>query len=254
MKIYPVYNNTTQPYRKISFGTSGRYYTDKNGDEFGTNSWLFREDIDWRRLSKYSKNHFHNKNRVNIIQFASSDGSEAYTQIISLLENYPEKDAEKFFPIKAYDIDEEIINAAKSGLINTCLADRMNIQMNTDDYTRYFAETQEKLFIKDNINLQSQKTLKVKNILKSRVQFERADMYNILANLNDDSDTILMCRNVLGYFENDRVEKFVKIVANKLKTGSLFVIGDHDTKNSFIDRFLKENNFMRVIKHVYQKL
>ena len=239
---------------KISFGTTGRYYKNECGDEFGTNSWLFRDDIDWKRLARYEKNHFGNKNRVNIIQFASSDGYEAYTKIISLLENYPQKKADKFFPIKAYDIDEEIVNAARSGYINTCLADRINLQVNSEDYSKYFSDTDEILNIKEDIKLQNQKTLKATNYLKNRVRFERADMHLVLANLTDNSDTILMCRNVLGYFDNDRIEKFVKIVSNKLKQGSLFIIGEHDTSNSFIDRYLKENNFRRVFEHVYQRL
>mgnify|MGYP000579455950 FL=1 len=79
-------------------------------------------------------------------------------------------------------------------------------------------------------------------------------MYNILAELNDNSDTILLCRNILGYFEDDKVEKFVKIVSNKLKQGSMFIIGQHDTSNSFIDRYLLENKFMKIFEHVYQKL
>ena len=254
MKIYSNSVCVQSKVPTIAFGTTGRYHKCPNGDEFGTNSWFFRDDMDWKRLARFEKQHFYNKNRVNIIQFASSDGSEAYTQIIALLENLPLKNAEKFFPIKAYDIDEEIVNAANSGKINTCLADRMNLQIHSDDYTKYFTETSEQLNIRDDIKLQNSKTLKVSNILRNRVHFERADMYNILAGMNDNSDTILMCRNVLGYFENDRVEQFVKIVANKLKTGSLFIIGEHDTKNSFIDKYLKENNFMQVFKHIYQKL
>ena len=105
MKIQTI--NYQQYPNKFSFGSCARFYTTTNGDEFGTNSWFFRDDIEWKRLAKYEKNHFCNINRVNIIQFASSDGSEAYTQIISLLENYPNKNSDKFFPIKAYDIDEE---------------------------------------------------------------------------------------------------------------------------------------------------
>ena len=58
----------------------------------------------------------------------------------------------------------------------------------------------------------------------------------------------------LGYFEDDKVEKFVKIVSNKLKQGSMFIIGQHDTSNSFIDRYLLENKFMKIFEHVYQKL
>lgn len=253
MKIQPIINYQ-QCHNKFTFGSCARFYTTSNGDEFGTNSWLFRDDIDWKRLAKYEKNHFADKNRVNIIQFASSDGSEAYTQIISLLENYPNKNSEKFFPIKAYDIDEEIVNAARSGLLNTNMVDRINLQINSDDYSKYFTNTNEILNIKNDLNLQSKKTLKATNLLKNRVHFERADMYNILAELNDNSDTILLCRNILGYFENDKVEKFVKIVSNKLKQGSMFIIGQHDTSNSFIDRYLLENKFMKIFEHVYQKL
>lgn len=253
MKIPQIINNQ-QYYIKFSFGSCARYYKTSNGNEFGTNSWLFRDDIDWKRLAKYEKNHFADINRVNIIQFASSDGSEAYTQIISLLENYPNKNSEKFFPIKAYDIDEEIVNAARSGLINTSMVDRMSLQINSEDYSKYFTDTNKILNIKDDITLQNKKTLQATNLLKNRVHFERADMYNILAELNDNSDTILLCRNILGYFEDGKVEKFIKIVANKLKQGSLFIIGQHDTSNTFIDRHLLENQFIKIFEHVYQKL
>ena len=61
-------------------------------------------------------------------------------------------------------------------------------------------------------------------------------------------------RNILGYFEDNKVEKFIKIVANKLKQGSLFIIGEYDTSNTFIDRHLLENKFIKVFEHVYQKL
>ena len=253
MKIQQITNYQQYP-NKFSFGSCARFYKTSNGDEIGTNSWLFRDDVDWKRLAKYEKNHFADKNRVNIIQFASSDGSEAYTQIISLLENSPNTNPNKFFPIKAYDIDEEIVNAARSGLLNTSMVDRINLQINSDDYSKYFTDTNEILNIKNDLNLKSKKTLKATNLLKNKVHFERADMYNILAELNDNSDTILLCRNILGYFEDNKVEKFIKIVANKLKQGSLFIIGEYDTSNTFIDRLLLENKFMKVFEHVYQKL
>lgn len=253
MKIQQITNYQQYP-NKFSFGSCARFYKTSNGDEIGTNSWLFRDDVDWKRLAKYEKNHFADKNRVNIIQFASSDDSEAYTQIISLLENSPNTNPNKFFPIKAYDIDEEIVNAARSGLLNTSMVDRINLQINSDDYSKYFTDTNEILNIKNDLNLKSKKTLKATNLLKNKVHFERADMYNILAELNDNSDTILLCRNILGYFEDNKVEKFIKIVANKLKQGSLFIIGEYDTSNTFIDRLLLENKFMKVFEHVYQKL
>lgn len=262
MKIYaysPVNNycsknNMKINSEKIAFGSTARRYVTENGDEFGTNSWLFRDDLDWTRLVKYENKHFKNADRVNVIILASSDGSESYSKVISLAENLSEDDAEKFYPVKGYDIDKEMVRASGSGLLNTSMHDRMMLQIYSDDYEKYFRETNEKLVIKDDVQFQNQKTLKATNYLKSKVRFNRADMYDVLHSLDDNSNTVLMCRNVLGYFENDKVEKFVKIVSNKLKSESLFIIGDHDIKNTFIDRFLKENGFEKVIKNVYKRV
>ncbi len=44
----------------------------------------FRIDLDWADFAKLEIENFKHKDKVNIIQFASSDGSEAYTQIIVL--------------------------------------------------------------------------------------------------------------------------------------------------------------------------
>lgn len=246
--------NTAHSRNSVSFGTTYRNYINEKGEEFNTNSWLFRDDLDWKRLVKYENNHFKNLNRVNVVVLASSDGSEEYSKVMSLSENLPEQDAEKFFPIKGYDIDYEMTRASNSGLLNTSLHDRMLLQIYCDDYEKYFKETQEKLIIKGDTPLQKQKTLKATNFIKDKVRFERADMYNVLNNLDDNSNTILMCRNVLGYFEDDKIEKFIKIVSNKLKQESLFIIGEHDTKCSFISRYLNENGFAKVMEHVYKRI
>ena len=185
MKITPFISNNniySQKSEKNSpaFGTTHRYYKNANG-EFGTNTWPFRDDIDWKALSEYEKKHFKNTQKVNLVQFASSDGSEAYTQIISLIENNPSADDKKFFPIKAFDIDPEVVKAAQSRLLNTMTFDRVSLQMNTENYDKYFKETGKKLDIKDDIKFDSVKTLEVSKILTDKVVFENADMYKSLA-------------------------------------------------------------------------
>lgn len=235
-----------------SFGCAHRQYLSKNGDFMATNSWMFRDDVDWKRLASYEKWHFIDKKKVNIINIACADGSEAYTKIITLKERMGD-DAQKFLPIKAYDIDDEILNAANSGLLNTSQHDRLELQINTENYEDYFGETSEKLIIQGDTELKDKKTMKVKNSLKSAVRFEKADMYDVVKNINDDSNTILMCRNVLGYFEENKVESFVKLVSNRLKEGSLFIIGEHDTKNSQIVTYLGKNGFTKVMENVYKK-
>ena len=248
-----IYNRNTQP-KSLAFGTTHRYYKTSDGYELGTNTWPFRDDIEWSKLAKYEKRHFKDKDKVNMVQFASSDGSEGYTQIISLIENNPAPDDKKFFPIKAFDIDPEVIKAAKSKLLNTMTFDRVSLQMNTENYDTYFEETGKKLDIKDDIHFESIKTLKVADILTEKVVFENADMYKILAKMEDNSNTILMCRNILGYFDENKIEEFIKMVGQKLKKDSLFLIGEHDTRISFIERYLGENGFTKVMKHVFKKI
>ena len=102
--------------------------------------------------------------------------------------------------------------------------------------------------------LESIKTLKVADILTEKVVFENADMYKILAKMEDNSNTILMCRNILGYFDENKIEEFIKMVGQKLKKDSLFLIGEHDTRISFIERYLGENGFTKVMKHVFKKI
>ena len=63
-----------------------------------------------------------------------------------------------------------------------------------------------------------------------------------------------MCRNILGYFLNDKMEFFVKLASDFLKKGSLFIIGDYDKQYMNIDELIKKYNFENVFKNVYKKL
>ncbi len=239
-----------------AFRSTGRFYDSPEGDSFGCNSWLFRDDLNWKSTAKYEAELFKDRDKVNIEMYACSDGSEGYTKIISLYEHFGDKkkEAEKFFPIKAYDIDEEILKAARSGYINTCLADRMNIQMACENCEDYFESTDKSLEISDDVRLQAVKTLRAKEKLTDNINFMNGDMFKKITELNDDSNTILMCRNILGYFLNNKIEEFVKLVSQALKSKSLFEIGDHDTRFFDIKSCIERYGFREVMKNVYKKL
>lgn len=236
-----------------AFCANGRDYQDAFGESFACNTWMFRNDVNWRKLTEYEIDHFKNKDKVNVVMFAASDGSEAYTKIISLLEENRDS-AEKFFPIKAYDIDNEILKAAQSGLIRTIKSDRMELQMHCDDYEDYFEKTDEKLEIANDVQFDSAKIMRAKENLTSRVEFKYGDMFKKIKEINDNSNTVLMCRNILGYFLNDKIEYFVKLASEYLKSGSLFAIGDHDSSLCNIKDLMEKYNFKRVMKNVYQKV
>ena len=80
-------------------------------------------------------------------------------------------------------------------------------------------------------------------------------MYKVLDELEDNFDTILMCRNILGYFDITRARYFIDIVAQKLKPGSLFVIGgfDCDTHKT-LDQYIESKNFVEILPYIYQKI
>lgn len=254
MKINSINNN-------LSFGSTNRRYIAKDGEEYGCNSWLFRGDMDWDRLAKYQISHFKDKEKVNTIMFAASDGSEAYTDIISLHES-PQKNKgiKKFFPIQAYDIDEEILKAANSGYINTNLNDRVMIQMNTFDYNKYFdfSKTDKKLNIPNDYRVpcdaRTLEATKAKEILTKNVKFNFGDMFKKILEINDNSNTMLFCRNILGYFEDNKIEEFIKLAQQKLKTESLFAIGNHDSVLFNIKECMEEHGFKEVFKNLFKRV
>ena len=241
----------------FSFKSTARHYQNNLGDEFGCNSWMFRNDVDWKNLTKIEEENFKNKNKVNIVMFASSDGSEAYSKIISLYEHFgienPEE-AEKFFPIQAYDVDKEILDSAKSGFIKTSMMDRMELQMHSENYEDYFEKTKEELKLNNDIPLQREKTLKAKNKLTKNVNFEYGDMFQKVTEIKDNSDTILMCRNILGYFVSDKIEKFIQKASMALKKDSLFIVGDHDSRLFDIHSCMRKYGFRELIHNVYKKI
>ena len=237
----------------ITFQSTGRRYKNSSGENFGCFTTLFRSDLDWEKLAKYEVEHFKNKDKVNIVMFAASDGSEAYSKIISLFES-AKNCVKKFFPIKAFDIDDEILNAAKSGYIKASENDVFEIMSRAEDIDDYFSKTDKDINIENDTVAKSFKTIKAKERLTKNVEFNKGDMFKEITKIKDNSNTILMCRNILGYFLNDKMEEFVKLASDFLKKGSLFVIGDYDRQYMNIDELIKKYNFENVFKNVYKKL
>ena len=71
-----------------------------------------------------------------------------------------------------------------------------------------------------------QKTYRAENVLKNNVIFNVGDMFKLVNEIEDNSNTIVLCRNSLAYFNTNIQEKFIRSLCNKLKEKSLFEIGD----------------------------
>ena len=81
-------------------------------------------------------------------------------------------------------------------------------------------------------------------------------MFNLLPKIKDDSNTVLLCRNILGYFADNeaKLEDFIRTAAQVLKKGSVFVIGKLDTDLTNIDSILQKNSFLKMQKYIYVKV
>lgn len=266
MKLMPVCSYNTRFVRSVSFGSTDRFYKTESGKEIGNNTWLFRDDLDWRAFVDFQIRHFLGKENVNIIQFASSDGSEGYTHIMALLENSKRKNVDKFFPIQAYDIDNFMVKKAKSGQIRLLQKDIEGLRNNFINPSVYFErqpfpfnlpeQTLKQIQHNPYQILTTNDTFKVSNVLTDKISFNQGNMFNILPKIKDNSNTIIMCRNILGYFheEPNIVEGFIEDASKVLKTGSLFVIGKLDTDLLKIEGILNKNSFIKVMRNVYMKV
>lgn len=239
-----IFLNSYQP----QFKSSSSFYKTEKGKEIGTFTWFFRKDLDWQAFIKYQIEHFKDKENVNIIQFGASDGSEAYTYIMSLLESTSPEETEKFFPIKAYDIKDTMVKIANNGYINIFADDETRMNNNNIRWRKYFDRSEVEPYQYINTTL-----YKVRNKLKNRVNFNQGNMFELLPRINDNSNTIVMCRNCLGYFP-EKIEQFIQTASQVLKKDSLFVVGLLELDEPYLEDILRKNNFQKVMLNVFKKL
>ena len=127
-----------------------------------------------------------------------------------LLENSKRKNVDKFFPIQAYDIDNFMVKKAKSGQIRLLQKDIEGLRNNFINPSVYFErqpfpfnlpeQTLKQIQHNPYQILTTNDTFKVSNVLTAKIAFNQGNMFNILPKIKDNSNTIIMCRNILGYF------------------------------------------------------
>lgn len=234
------------------FSSNNGFYRAENGNGIGTQTKMFRADLDWNQFTDFMVKHFKDKDKVQILQFASSDGSEAYTQIITLLENYNDKNIDKFFSIEAYDIDKNMYEAANSGLLNMDDKDLRRFKNRSIDFNKYFELKSDKEIDILNNTLENSQTYNASPVLTDKVNFHHGDMFDVMKNHKDNSNTVVLCRNILNYFTDREVDRFMSFAACNLKNGSLFVTGEIDEGR--VDEIIQRRGFIKVMPKVYMKV
>ena len=247
MRIMPI--NTYQT-PKPGFKSCIRIYSSKSvknnkcfgKDKIRTSTNLLREDIDWYGLAKFLKKHFESKENVNIYSMACSDGSEAYSVAIGLMENIPEKLWSKFLPVKASDIDSAVLNLAKGKRINIEPIEFFMAGKKYDcDLGKYFKDRSVSVMLTGDINSETDMLSSYHPIpeLANAVNFHRSDILTEINKLEDEGNSVVMCRNVFPYLNETYIDAVLKSAQNKLKKGSLFIIGDYDAHANIDSKILE---------------
>lgn len=181
---------------------------------------FFRRDLDWKTIGETFDKQFP-KGKVNIYDFACSDGSEAFSLIIALIEQLGEKKASRFFPIIASDIDDEIIKMATSGQIMAKEEDLLAMQniIKDENVKKYFRITE----LGGGRYLLSPKEILTKNVI-----FKKEGISTGLEEVQKDENNIILARNFWKYLSREDIANASWKLGQKINSKTLVIIGNFD--------------------------
>jgi chemotaxis protein methyltransferase CheR len=190
-----------------------------NVTEFFRNPELF-QDLE----KQISKELLPNNPNLKIWSAACSIGCEPYTLGIILDRLTPNGRHN----IIATDIDDTILSKAKIGEYT-----QNEIKgVNNTDLSKYFSTKDDKYYI----------VPKIKNM----VTFKKHDL--ILDNYENGFD-LIVCRNVVIYFNNDIKQEIYKKFSNSLKKGGLLFVGATESIYNY-----RDYGFEKASTFIYKKL
>lgn len=190
-----------------------------NVTEFFRNPEIFREAEKEIKNMLYSS-----KEPLKIWSAACSIGAEPYSIAIIL----DKLDSLRKNNIIATDIDSTILNKAKLGEYTENEIKNVEKQ----DLDKYFRIVGDKYIIVDKI--------------KKMITFKKHDL--ILDSYDNNFDLVI-CRNVVIYFNQDVKEKIYKKFSQSLKKGGLLFVGATESIYNY-----KEYGFEKASTFIYRKL
>ena len=186
-------------------------------------TWLFRDCLDWKRFGNFLVEKYKDLPKINVFNYACSNGSEAYTFIMEMFSHHDYGTARKFMPVIAKDYDQTAIDYAKSGLIKIEVGEKGGVNLHTDGkFPMFFTESD--LYEKD--------LYEPRHMLSSNVIFSQADILEDYKTMPKDN-TVVLARNFWPYLKyNDRIE-LAKNLYNHLGENCTLVIGKFDNIGSW---------------------
>ncbi|MCQ2975245.1 MAG: hypothetical protein MJ211_10625 [Bacteroidales bacterium] len=221
-KIYLDYNYLESIVREITVNTT----------EF------FRDPIVWKNLYNYLPQHFLENNSLKIWHAGCSNGLEVYSMLVLL----NELNLLDITSIYGSDINEEVLFTAQNGCYNY-----FDIQEYFPNFDKVFNEnkdyTDEKyLNLEKYITISVNKDIvKMKHFLVEKPIFVK---HNLISqeNIFNTKFDIIMCRNLLIYFNRDLQLQILDFFYSMLETGGILVVGCQESLYGQVaDKFIKHD-------------
>lgn len=247
MKISPLMQNYYTGINKApAFQSTYRHVKDEHGNIKNCNTtWFFRNDLDWDKFANYVGRKYMNEDKVNVVCYGCSDGSEPMSAAVLFSERF-NYDSRKFFPIIAKDKDEYILNRVKTNNVRMFFSDIDRVvDFSNNNLDKYFIVNPQ---MPENNSMIVQPTYE----LKSKIKYSKADITEDVQNI-PSKNTILMCRNVFPYIKDEKIRyDLIEHLASRLKENCIIVIGDSD-KDIDLGRKLENAGFIKTdIDNVYE--
>lgn len=187
---------------------------------------LFRDPAVWQNLRHKILPLYQNNSKINIWHAGCSTGQEVYSMLILLNEmGLLEKSK-----IMATDLNSDVLEISKKGVykfrFNIGYLDNFDkvIKENPFNYEEYNDVPYDNYFTVDKVK----DTLSLKSFLKEGVMFRKHDLVKD-GLLNYARFDLIMCRNVVIYFNYDLQNRIFEMFYDNLFSGGCLVLGLHET-------------------------
>ena len=235
---------TNYPQKNISFGDNAIKSPNKYRPNLHTHyTYLGRGHFDRTDVAKYAIDIIRKSNEnVEFLFCGCSDGSEVFDMVMELKSQFDAKKIpmDKFPKIKAFDVSSKLIDTAKTGRINLSEDGINYANILYGDY-KFFTDPKPIIkFENDNLrHLEEGSRLEIRNSyqfdknLLEKIEFYKGEMLEEFKRISSKTRKIVFCRNVARYNSEDSQRKAAKLLANRLKPGSLVIVGVRDEHNAW---------------------
>jgi len=169
------------------------------------------------------------RDQVTFWSVGCASGEEPYSLAIILRDSFGDELKQFKISLVATDINEGILNAARTGVYSP---ERL-AEVPAGVKERYFSRVGDRFLLAPAV--------------REMVEFRRSDLFDPESSIESD---LVLCRNVLIYFERSEQARILHGFASSLRTGGILVLGKAET---LIGEVRQRFTTLCPIERIYQK-